>query len=176
MKESIIGKKVILREHRNEDAEFFSYWFNQPKVMFQCGFFEETTKDEELAALNKPEIDCDWYTVTDLSDRIIGEAGLLRINNKWSCTDMTMIIPNPKDQGKGYGTEAGKLILSRAFYHYNMNRVSIGVVGLNEQALKYWEKIGFKKEGIQEQGYYYNGEYSDFIMMRILKSEYDIIK
>jgi len=30
-----------------------------------------------------------------------------------------------------------------------------------------------QKEGIQEQGYFYNGVYSDFIMMRLLKIEYN---
>ena len=172
MKESIIGSKTILRSHRNEDADFFTYWFNQPKVMFQCGFIEKTTKEQELASLNKIETDCDWYTITDLSDRIIGEAGLLRINPQWFCTDMTMIIPDPNDQGKGYGKDAGKLLLSRAFNHYKLNRVSIGVVALNTPAVKYWESLGFIKEGIQEQGYYYNGKFSDFIMMRVLKNEF----
>ena len=60
-----------------------------------------------------------------------------------------------------------------AFGEYEMNRVAIGVVGLNTEALSFYEKIGFKKEGIQEQGYLYNGEYSDFIMMRILKDEWN---
>jgi RimJ/RimL family protein N-acetyltransferase len=86
---------------------------------------------------------------------------------------MTMIIPDPNDQGKGYGTEAAMLILSRAFNFYKVNRVSIGVMELNKQAVKFWKNIGFKKEGIQEQGYFYNGEFSDFIMMRILKNEYN---
>ena len=50
---------------------------------------------------------------------------------------MSMIIPNPADQGKGYGTDAGRLILDLIFNHYKFNRVSIGVVGLNTQAIKY---------------------------------------
>ena len=53
-----------------------------------------------------------------------------------------------------------------------MNRVSIGVVGLNTEALEFYKKMGFRQEGIMEQGYYYNGEYSDFIMMRMLRSEW----
>jgi len=91
----------------------------------------------------------------------------------WHCTDMSMFIPNPKDQGKGYGSEAGQLMIDRAFRYYDLNRISIGVVGLNTQAVGYWERLGFKKEGVQEQGYFYNGVYSDFIMMRLLKSEYN---
>jgi len=76
------------------------------------------------------------------------------------------------DQSKGYGGEAARLILERAFNHYGMNRVAIGVVGRNIRALKFYKRLGFKKEGIQEQGYYYNGAYSDFVMMRILRGEY----
>ena len=172
MKEPIVGKKIILRQLRDEDAEFFARWYNEPEIMFECGFTEPTSLEAELKAIRNTEADRDWYAITDLSGRIVGEAGLLRINTAWKCTDMSMIIPNPADQGKGYGSEAGRLILDRAFNHHNMNRVAIGVVALNTQALKYWEGLGFKREGIQEQGYFYNGEYSDFIMMRILKDDY----
>ena len=56
---------------------------------------------------------------------------------------------------------------------HNMSRVSIGVVGLNTQALSFYEKLGFKKEGIQEQGYFHNGSFSDFVMMRMLKIEFN---
>lgn len=172
MKESIIGNKVILREQRDEDADFYSHWYNNPKVMFQCGFHEPTTKEDVLNGIRKSSKDSDWYTVTDLSGRIVGETGLLRMWHHWRCTDLTIIIPDPSDQGKGYGAEATHLMLTRAFKHYDMNRVSIGVVGLNTQALAFYERLGFKKEGIQEQGYLYDGVFSDFVMMRILRSEY----
>ena len=82
------------------------------------------------------------------------------------------IVMTHKMQDKGYGTEAIHLILDMAFRELDMNRVSIGVVGLNIRALEFYRKIGFKQEGILEQGYYYKGEYSDFIMMRILRGEW----
>ncbi len=177
MKESIIGNKVILRAFHDEDAAFFAHWYNQPEVMFQCGFVQPTTLEAELETIRKPEeADSDFYAVTDLSGRIIGETGLLRMWPYWHCTDMSIIIPNPDDQDKGYGSEVVHLMLERAFCHYNMNRVAIGVVGLNTRALKFYKRIGFIQEGIQEQGYFYNGSFSDFIMMRILKDEYNSTK
>jgi len=173
LKDSIIGSKVILRELCEEDAEFFVRWYNTPEVMFQCGFHEPVTLEAELARIARPEdVDEDWYAITDLSGRIIGETGFLRLWRHWHCTDMSMIIPNPEDQGKGYGGEAGRLMIDMAFRYYGLNRISVGVIGLNTQAIEYWKRLGFKKEGIQEQGYFYNEEYSDFIMMRLLKSEY----
>lgn len=127
----IRGKKVILRERRSEDAAFFAHWYNQPKVMFQCGFTEPTTEEKERATIARVDEDSIWYTVTI------------------------------------------RLMIDLAFHTYDMNRIAIGVVGQNTNALEFYKKIGFKQEGIQEQGYYYNNEYSDFIMMRILKSEWN---
>ena len=75
--------------------------------------------------------------------------------------------------GHGYGAETIRLMIDLAIHTYDMNRIAIGVVGQNTNALEFYKKIGFKQEGIQEQGYYYNDEYSDFIMMRILKSEWN---
>ena len=177
MKEPILGKKVILRHFCAEDAAFFAHWYNVPKVMFQCGFCEPTTLKEERRRIDAPEkADEEWYAITDLSGRLIGETGLLRMWPHWHCTDMSMIIPDPGDQGKGYGSKAGRLILDRAFGYYNMNRVSVGVVELNAPAVAYWNRLGFKKEGIQEQGYLYDGVYSDFVMMRLLRNEYHLSK
>ena len=172
LKEPIIGSKVILREVREEDAEFFARWYNEPEIMFECGFIEPTSVEEELKTIRNPQKDRDWYAITNLDGKLVGETYLLRINPTWHCTDMSMIIPNPDDQGMGYGSEAGQIMLDRAFNHHNMNRVAIGVVALNTQALEYWKRLGFKEEGIQQEGYFHDGVYSDFIMMRILKREY----
>jgi RimJ/RimL family protein N-acetyltransferase len=173
MKPPIIGKKIILRGFCDEDAEFFAYWYNDPDVMFKCGFHETTTLEAELKRIRTPEdADMDWHAITDLTGRIVGETGFLRMWPHWQCTDMSMIIPNPDNQGKGYGIEAGRMMLDRAFQHYQLNRMSVGVVGLNTQALRYWERLGFRQEGIQEQGYLHDGVFSDFIMMRILNNEY----
>lgn len=174
MEEELRGNRVILRRQRPGDEVFFAHWFNQPRVMFQCAFTEPTSEEEELKRITGAHRspDSDWFTITDLEGNIIGETGLLRMWPAWRCTDLTIIIPDPKKQHRGYGTEAIGMMLDRAFYHHGMNRVAIGVVGLNTEALAFYEKIGFKREGIEEQGYYYNNEYSDFVMMRILRSEW----
>ena len=171
----IKGTKIILREQRAEDAKFFAHWFNQPKIMFQCGFAEPTDEEKERTNIfvNHKREDALWFTITDLEGNIIGETGLLRMFPAWRCTDLSIIIPDPKMQRKGYGSEAIRIMLDLAFRRYEMNRVSIGVVALNTNALAFYKKIGFKEEGIQEQGYYYEGKFSDFVMMRILRQEWE---
>ena len=107
MDKEIKGKRLILREQREEDAPFFAYWFNQPQVMFQCGF-EKPTDEEEVKTcinVNHKSADSVWFTITDLEGNIIGETGLLRMFPAWHQTDLTIIIPDPKMQHKGYGTK-----------------------------------------------------------------------
>ena len=171
----IRGSKVILREQQSEDAGFFAYWFNQPTVMFQCGFTEPTDEEHERKVIREfhKTKDSVWFTITDHDGNILGETGLLRMFPAWHQTDLTIIIPDPEMQHKGYGTEAIRIMLDMAFKEYEMHRVSIGVVGLNTDALKFYRKIGFKQEGVLEEGYYWNNEYSDFIMMRILSQEWN---
>ena len=175
MNKEIQGERAILREQREEDAVFFSYWFNQPQIMFQCGFTDFTDEEKEKKTINISHRSEDslWFTITDKDGKIIGETGLLRMFPAWHQTDLSIIIPDPEMQHKGYGTEAIKIMLNMAFKEYEMHRVSIGVVALNTDALEFYKKIGFKQEGIMEEAYYYNNEYSDFIMMRILSYEWE---
>lgn len=171
----IRGNSVILREQKDDDAKYFAHWFSEPKVMFQCGFTEPTDEktEKKIILSNYDSDDSVWYTITDLDGNIVGETGLLRMWPIWHCTDLSIIIPDPEMQHNGYGKEAISIMLDMAFKEYDMNRVAIGVVGQNTNALAFYRKIGFKQEGIQEQGYYYDGKYSDFIMMRILRDEWN---
>ncbi len=172
--EEIRGKRIVLREQREEDAPFFAYWFNKPQVMFQCGFEKPTNEEEERRRINVSHKSGNsvWFTITDLDGSIIGETGLLRMFPAWHQTDLSIIIPDPEMQNKGYGSEAIRIMLDMAFHEYGMHRVAIGVVGLNTDALEFYKRIGFKQEGVLEEAYYYNDEYSDFIMMRILSREW----
>ena len=51
-------------------------------------------------------------------------------------------------------------------------RVAIGVVGTNQRALRFYECIGFQREGVQRDGYDYAQHDQDFVMMSRLEDEY----
>jgi len=82
-----------------------------------------------------------WYTIVVKKDnRVIGEAGLLRMFKPWRNTDMTIIIGEKDARGKGYGKEAGHLLLlTHAFHTLGFHGISVGVVGFNKTAIKYWK-------------------------------------
>jgi RimJ/RimL family protein N-acetyltransferase len=64
-----------------------------------------------------------------------------------------------------------RLLLAYAFGCLSFHRVAIGVVGFNERAIRFYEKIGFKRGGLQRDGYFYDHRFYDFVMMSILEDE-----
>jgi RimJ/RimL family protein N-acetyltransferase len=85
---------------------------------------------------------------------------------------MTIIIGERDAWGMGYGKEVGHLLLSYAFEYLGFHRVSIGVVGFNKNALRFWKSLGFRKEGLERDAHFYDNRYSDGIMMSVLEDEY----
>lgn len=169
------GNKVTLRPLAREDLALIRQWCNDPELRGLTGSVTpvgEPDDDKFFAKVYNSE-DRVWFSVWSLEDnKMIGEAGLLRMFPTWRTTDMTIIIGDKEAWGKGYGPEIAELLLDYAFGYLNFHRVSIGVVGFNTRALKFWEKAGFRQEGIQRDGYYYNHRYHDFIMMSILEEDY----
>lgn len=167
------SEDIYLRPFQKEDVDFFYKWYNDSDTRAKIGEVYPTSFDKAEKMIDRTDKDSVWFTIVRKSDdKIIGETGLLRMFFAWSTTDLSIIIPDEEDQHKGYGKQAINLMMDYAFGYLNFNRIAIGVVGFNENALKFYEKVGFKKEGIQEEGYYYNYKYYDFVMMRILKKEF----
>ena len=142
----IKGNNIILREQKIEDVKFFTYWYNQPLVMFQCGFTKLTDEEaeKERIKIGHKQKDSVWYTITDLEGNIIGETGLLRMWPTWNCTDLSIIIPDPKMQHRGYGTEAIKLISEYGFKYLNLHSIKLDLLSANKRAHKCYLKCGFK--------------------------------
>ena len=171
----LIGERLYLRPLEKEDLAHIRRWANDPEIrqltgevmpMSQAGadeFLERVRTDKERV----------WFVVVlKEGDRVIGEAGLLRIFWPWRATDLTIILGDKEAWGQGYGTEAIRLLLDYAFGYLNMHRVVIGVVGFNRRAIRFYEKVGFRQEGIERDGYYHDHAYHDFLMMSILEDEF----
>lgn len=167
---------VGLRPFEAADAEFFLRWMNDPEVRGLIGETRPTSRSEAEQYVEKLGSSTDriWLAVVRKADGVIvGETGLLRMFPDWRTTDITIIIPDPAHRSQGYGRQAMNLMLDYAFGHLGFNRVAIGVVDFNQQALGFYEKLGFKREGLQEEGYFYGHQFHDFVMMRMLAREFD---
>ena len=158
-----------------EDLIYLQKWLEDAEIRRLIGEVGSMSKADAEKFLEKVRGDTEraWFmVVVKENNKVIGEAGLLRMDRAWRTTDISVIIWEREEWGKGYGTEAVLLLLDHAFRHLDFHRAAMGVVGFNERALRFWGKVGFRKEGVQRDGYYYDGKYYDFVMMSILKDEF----
>jgi RimJ/RimL family protein N-acetyltransferase len=79
---------------------------------------------------------------------------------------------NPLDRGKGYGSEALKLLLQFAFLELNLHRIGLDVISYNEPAIRSYIRSGFSEEGRVREAIYREGKRYDRIYMGLLKQEW----
>ena len=171
----LVGERILLRPFSKRDLPHIQRWSADAELRKLIGEVAPMSEAEAEKFYKELRADKDrvWFVIAlKKNDRVIGEAGLLRMFRPWRNTDMTIIIGEKDAWGKGYGTEAGHLLLDYAFNRLGFHRISIGVVGFNKRALKFWESLGFKKEGVERDEYFYDNKYSDGIMMSILENEF----
>lgn len=169
------SERIALRAIRKDDIQKLSELMSDREIGILSGeVYPMTEKGFEDLYQSCQETDNRiWFVIEDKeTGKIIGETGFLRIFNPWRTCDYSLIIWDREYWNRGYGKETAKLMLEYGFNNLNMHRLAIGVVGFNIRGLKFWESIGFEKEGIQKDGYYCNGQYSDFIMMYLLEDKY----
>ncbi|WP_420490623.1 GNAT family N-acetyltransferase [Neobacillus drentensis] len=73
--------------------------------------------------------------------------------------------------GKGYTTEAVKLVVDFGFNHLNLHRIVAGVMPTNIGSLRVLEKAGFEKEGLARKNVKINGKWEDHVELSILNPD-----
>ena len=86
MKKEIRGKRIILREQREEDAPFFlPIGSTSLRLCFSVALKSPRTKKKikrQITVDHRSE-DSLWFTITDGEGHIVGETGLLRMFPAW---------------------------------------------------------------------------------------------
>ena len=70
--------------------------------------------------------------------------------------------------GKGYTTEAVKLLLKFGFEELKLHRIEAGVMPHNMGSLRVLDKAGFQKEGIARKNVRINGKWEDHQVLAII--------
>ncbi len=109
-------------------------------------------------------------TLTD--DRLIGFVGLFDIQWHAGVAFVGIGIGDKEYWGKGYGTDAMRLILRYAFEAMQLRRVSLDVFEYNQRAYRSYLKAGFVEEGRARQYLHRDGRRWDLIYMGILREEW----
>jgi RimJ/RimL family protein N-acetyltransferase len=75
--------------------------------------------------------------------------------------------------GKGYGTDALRILLRFAFDELNLHRVTLNVFSYNTRALRTYAGLGFTVEGTVREALMREGRRWDLIFMGLLRREWE---
>ncbi len=170
----IVGKKIYLRPVETEDAQFICQGENNEIVRdaLFLAFPQTVSQIQEKIenSINDPN-QIVFMIVDKKDDIVVGQTAFFRIDFVSRSAIFYLAILNPEYWHSGIGTETTQLMINYAFRTLNLNRIQLHVNAENTPAIKIYQKVGFKKEGVLRQAMYKNSRYYDFWVMGILRED-----
>jgi RimJ/RimL family protein N-acetyltransferase len=173
------GKSVLLRPVKRSDISYFLKWFNDPEVVQYLEMYlpmTEMAEEKYIEELGTTRAKTDAVFLIEVieggSTKPIGVCGLHEIKSKDHHAGFGIAIGEEDYWGKGYGTEAARLLINYGFQQLNLHRIWSYAVVFNERSIRLQRKIGFREEGRSRQAVFKNGQYHDHVQFGILREEW----
>jgi ribosomal-protein-alanine N-acetyltransferase len=170
-----LGPRLYFRPLEREDAPRLAAFVNHPDVRRNLLVHRPMNTAQEVAfvdTLTASQRDVMFAIVLRDGDRMIGTSGLHDMDFRSRRATFGMLIGEPSEWHKGYGSEATRMVLDYGFGTLNLNRVQLEVLENNVAGIRAYEKAGFRREGVLRQHHYVDGAYVDTLVMGILRSEW----
>lgn len=173
----LLGQGIYLRGATPADAEVCAPWFNDEEVnrYLNTGRRPNTVEHsrEYLARMMASEHDIAFAIVERETGRHIGNAALHRIDPVFRTARFGIVIGVRECWGRGYGSEATRLVTDYAFRRLNLHRVELEVVADNPRARRAYERVGYRAEGTRRSAFFVDGRHLDSVLMAILRPEWE---
>jgi RimJ/RimL family protein N-acetyltransferase len=171
-KPTLVGERVRLVPLDASHAPELFKGVNDPEVSRLTGTHRVFTYEEvERYAASRPEqtdrVDLAVVRVED--EKVLGEIVLNNLNA--DNHSMGFRIALSSEQGKGYGTEAIRLLLRHAFDVIGLHRVDLEVYDFNPRAIASYRKCGFVEEGRLRDALLWEGQWQDALLMSVLSTD-----
>jgi RimJ/RimL family protein N-acetyltransferase len=158
------GKNVNLRVEEKEDIKLVAEWINDPDYWGKYLPFVQESR-AELERYDAKHAEDQWFIVEKKDGSKIGSIGYFVVTGNLLEIGYSLI---PNERGKGFCTEAAKILVDYLFLSKRIERVQTHTDVRNLASQRVLEKTGFKKEGIARRSLFARGEWRDMILYSIL--------
>jgi len=171
----LTGKLVRLRWRTAADIPLFVRWYSDPDVRhwLHMSETEEPTIESEEARFQQSEADparLSWVIETR-EGKPLGVIALVAVDEVHGRAELGISIGEKAYWGRGYGTDAIRVLLAHAFGALSLRRVTLITDADNERGIRSYEKTGFVREGLLSAHRLRYGRPIDMLAMAALKPE-----
>jgi RimJ/RimL family protein N-acetyltransferase len=175
---NIVGEKVALGPLHGELMPHLIRWDNDFATMERGGNQPWPRSPEMVTAEWEPLLKGEreeWigFAIYELPDlRPIGFANIRDFGSPHRTAEFGITIGEVGRRGKGYGTEATRLVLDFAFTVLGVHNVWLDTMASNEAAIRAYRRAGFTEIGRRRQAHRRGDAYEDVVLMDCLATEF----
>lgn len=169
------GEKVLLRAYKESDIKTATELINDKelkKYLVNAVPLPTTLwQEEEWVKSQKSSKNGEYnFAIEDIeTGKYIGGCGIQSVNWLVRTATVGIMIGDKNYWGKGYGTDAMKVLMKFIFDDMNIRKIKLGTFSFNERAIKCYKKCGFIVEGVLKDEIFKEGKYYDEILMAAFK-------
>ena len=165
--------KISIRRFEKQDIANKVKWINDPEnnTFLHYDLPLEVEKTEAWFEKNKDRTDR-YDAVIEADGTPVGLIGLLDIDGKNKKAEYYVVLGERAWLGKGVAAKATVLLLRYAFSELGLNRVFLYTETGNNPAVRSYERIGFKREGVLRNDLFSKGRFVDRYVYAITKEEF----
>jgi RimJ/RimL family protein N-acetyltransferase len=167
-----VGKKVRMRPKRQKDAFQDYSWRKDPELVELDAATPVQMSYEEYAKgyvweLEHPAKHRRRFSIETMDGKYIGHCAFFDMDEERNDAQLGIMVADRNYWGKGYGTEAVKLLLEHGFNSLQLRTINLRSLDWNIRAHKSFLKSGFATVGERvEDGL-------NFVIMRITREEWE---
>jgi diamine N-acetyltransferase len=175
---NIRGERVALGPLHRGLLPLIERWDNELRTVDLGGDDPRPRSAEAIAATWEPLLRGereDWigvaiYALPEL--RPIGIANIRDFGNPHGTAEFGITIGDVTDRGRGFGTEATRLLLDYAFTVLGVHNVWLDTLAYNAGAIRAYEKAGFREIGRRRGARTLAGTRYDVVLMDCIAGEF----
>lgn len=169
------GENVYLRALEPEDLEFIHTIENDETIWeisnTQTPYSKFLIKQYlEHAHKDIFEVKQLRLVISSYSDEALGMIDIFDFDFKNGRAGVGILVKEPNDREKGYGSEALKLLIDYSFTHLGLHQLYCNISEGNEASVKLFSKQGFKKIGLKKDWNYINNAYKNEYLFQLINN------
>lgn len=173
---TVSGTLALMREVQADDLQQVWEWENNSEMglYLNADPGKRMSMDEVRRRFQQYRTDptSGLFIICTLDRLSIGMLGFDRLYRDIGTCRVFIGIGSDNYRGKGYGTDAMRLVLRYFFRDMAVRKVQLSVYDFNTRALASYRKCGFEVESVRRNIAYVNGGWCDSIEMAVSLEQY----